>query len=187
VLYSTAANIPRLTQDTAFPHVTLANMEYNGFFLPKNTIMMANSWCVTLCARRSSDSVRHRSFLHDPAVYPEPESFKPERFLRVAPDGSLTLNPDVPDPRTAVFGYGRRVCPGRNIGDNFLFAATVSFLSTMTVSRPKDSHGTPEPMHEEWSSGVLNVFTKFRCTIRPRDERAARLVKEAAQDAIGEY
>jgi cytochrome P450 len=118
--------------------------------------------------------------LNDPAVYPEPESFKPERFLRTAPDGSLTLNPEVPDPRNAVFGYGRRVCPGRHIAENTLFAGVVSFLSSMTANRPTDAYGTPEPMYEEWSSGVLDVFTKFKCTIRLRDERAASLVKEAA-------
>jgi hypothetical protein len=55
-----------------------------------------------------------RSFLHDPAVYPEPESFKPERFLRTNSDGSLSVDPDVPDPRNALFGYGRRVCPGKH-------------------------------------------------------------------------
>lgn len=42
--------------------------------------------------------------LHDPANYPEPQLFKPERFLK--PDG--TLNPDILEPSTMTFGFGRR-------------------------------------------------------------------------------
>lgn len=41
--------------------------------------------------------------LHDPAVYEDPEEFRPERFLR---DG--VLDPTVRDPYLFVFGYGRR-------------------------------------------------------------------------------
>jgi cytochrome P450 len=41
--------------------------------------------------------------LHDPDVYPDPFSFKPERFLK---DGKL--NPDVKDPTKIIFGFGRR-------------------------------------------------------------------------------
>ncbi|KAK1216681.1 hypothetical protein PQX77_020694 [Marasmius sp. AFHP31] len=41
---------------------------------------------------------------HTKSVYPEPFSFKPERFL--TPDGKL--NPDVQDPTRAFFGFGKR-------------------------------------------------------------------------------
>ena len=39
----------------------------------------------------------------DEEVYPDPESFKPERFIK---DG--TLNKNIRDPRDIVFGFGRR-------------------------------------------------------------------------------
>ena len=39
--------------------------------------------------------------LHDPAVYPDPEAFKPERYLANDQDGTF-------DPAKAVFGFGRR-------------------------------------------------------------------------------
>ena len=44
-----------------------------------------------------------RAVLHDPEVYPEPEEFRPERFLK---DGKL--DPEVRDPATVAFGFGRR-------------------------------------------------------------------------------
>jgi hypothetical protein len=44
-----------------------------------------------------------RGILHDPKEYPDPEVFRPERFLN--PDG--TLNPSVRDPLVAAFGFGR--------------------------------------------------------------------------------
>ena len=47
-----------------------------------------------------------RGILHDPEVYPDPDTFNPDRFMM--PDGSL--NPDVPKPDIA-FGFGRRICP----------------------------------------------------------------------------
>ena len=45
----------------------------------------------------------YRAILHDSEVYLEPEHFLPERFIK---DGKL--NPDVMDPATVAFGFGRR-------------------------------------------------------------------------------
>ena len=45
----------------------------------------------------------YRAILHDSEVYPEPERFLPERFVK---DGKL--NPDIMDPATVAFGFGRR-------------------------------------------------------------------------------
>ena len=42
----------------------------------------------------------------DPEMFPEPESFKPERFIDK--DGKV-IDFDL------TFGFGRRVCPGRHV------------------------------------------------------------------------
>ena len=41
--------------------------------------------------------------MHDPEVFNDPMEFQPERYLK---DGKL--NPDMRDPDSAVFGFGRR-------------------------------------------------------------------------------
>ena len=41
--------------------------------------------------------------MHDPEVFNDPMVFRPERYLK---DGKL--NPNVRDPDSAVFGFGRR-------------------------------------------------------------------------------
>ncbi|EMD37501.1 hypothetical protein CERSUDRAFT_65155 [Gelatoporia subvermispora B] len=48
-------------------------------------------------------SVPRRRILHDPETFPEPDEFRPERYLK---DGML--NPDMIDPAAVVFGTGRR-------------------------------------------------------------------------------
>ena len=93
-----------------------------------------------MLARLSFFLVTHvvfRAILHDPNVYPEPEVFNPERFLNQ--DGTLREDPTL----ASVFGFGKRVCPGKHLVDVtlFIFAATV--LSVFDIAEGSDPAGGP--------------------------------------------
>jgi cytochrome P450 len=70
-----------------------------------------------------------RSILHDPTFYPEPDTFKPERFLN--PDGSLRDDPIL----TAAFGFGKRICPGRHFADSTLFILIAHLFSVFNIKK----------------------------------------------------
>ena len=78
-----------------------------------------------------------RAILHDPSVYPEPEAFKPERFLN--PDGSLREDPIL----LSTFGYGRRICPGRHFVDATLFITVASLFSVFSIRKEQGSEAEP--------------------------------------------
>ena len=64
-------------------------------------------------------------------MYPEPDSFKPERFLD--PDGSLRDDPVL----TSAFGFGKRICPGRHFVDVTFFIVVASLLSVFNIEKGK--------------------------------------------------
>ncbi|KAI9061840.1 cytochrome P450 [Trametes sanguinea] len=73
---------------------------YRDWRIPEGSLVMVNVWML----------------LNDPEVFPDPETFRPERFLN-----GIELNDDAPDPEQFVFGFGRRVCPGRHFAQDLLF------------------------------------------------------------------
>ena len=64
-------------------------------------------------------------------MYPDPDSFKPERFINA--DGTLRDDPVL----TSAFGFGRRVCPGRHFVDASFFIVVASLLSVFNIEKDK--------------------------------------------------
>ena len=81
-----------------------------------------------------------RAILHDPEAYPEPDKFKPERFLNE--DGTVRDDPML----SLVFGVGKRICPGRHLVEATLFVVVSSILSVFKVTMAKDENGNEIPV-----------------------------------------
>jgi hypothetical protein len=86
----------------------------------------------------TGSNLYRRSILHDPAAYPEPDSFRPERFIN--PDGSLRDDPVL----TSAFGVGKRICPGRHLADATIFIAVASLLSVFNIEKSDGSGDGPD-------------------------------------------
>ncbi|KAI9448687.1 cytochrome P450 [Lactarius psammicola] len=139
------------------PHASTEDAVYRGFFIPKGSVMIANSW----------------SILHKPEIYPDPETFNPERFLNK--DGTFRDDPTI----SLAFGAGKRICPGRHLAEMALFIVTASVLSVFNVTKAKDENGHEIPVNPviEVDAAVCRPG-KFECSITPRDKVAEELITE---------
>ncbi|KAI0642617.1 cytochrome P450 [Trametes meyenii] len=146
------------------PHETTADEEFNGWRIPKGTLLIPNQWAMA----------------RDEKAFPDPDAFTPERFLK---DGKL--DPSVRDPQKYAFGFGRRICPGRHFADQSMFIIVSSVLHAFTVAPPLDKDGRPVKLEAKATSDLLLSYPEpFECRITPRSERAKALVM--AQDAAGD-
>jgi cytochrome P450 len=74
-------------------------------------------------------TMQTRGILHDDRLFPDPFTFKPERFT--TPD----LDPRVPAAVDYAFGFGRRVCPGRWMAHSFVWIVVASVLATFRIEK----------------------------------------------------
>jgi len=91
--------------------------------------------------------------LHNPELYPDPETFKPERFLNA--DGTFRDDPIV----ALAFGAGKRICPARHLVETILFIFVSSVLSVFNVTKAKDENGHEIPIEiEDVVEGRLTMY-----------------------------
>jgi len=110
--------IPPVT--AGLPHAVIQDDVYRGWLIPKGSIVIANAW----------------GMLRDPSIYPDPEIFRPERFL---PENSKT--PEADPGSSGAFGFGKRVCPGRLLAENSVWIMVASLLACFHLEHKKDENG----------------------------------------------
>ncbi|KAF9266522.1 cytochrome P450 [Marasmius fiardii PR-910] len=131
------------------PHRAFSDDTIDGYFIPKGTLVIANAWAMT----------------RDENLYPEPESFVPERYLME--DGGCN-----DDQLMLAFGFGRRICPGRHFALSTLWTAMVSILSEFEIGPAEDETGRPitKLADVNYSPGIMSHPEPYRCTIKPRKQ-----------------
>ena len=86
---------------------------------------------------------------HDESKFPNSHAFIPERFLN--DDGSLKPN----DIQHIVYGFGRRICPGRHFADTSIWAVIAKVLAVFKILKPLDEHGLEIPLEPKFSNRIL--------------------------------
>ncbi|RXW14495.1 hypothetical protein EST38_g11359 [Candolleomyces aberdarensis] len=126
------------------PHSNSEDDEYDGFFIPKGTIIFQNNW----------------TMMHNPDVFDKPFEFIPERYLK-----DDQIDPSVPDAEAAAFGHGRR--------NDALFLMAASLLATYTLTAGKDEAGGTVPLKLQSQNPSVSKPAPFECqiTLRPGRER----------------
>ncbi|KAF8998873.1 cytochrome P450 [Cyathus striatus] len=110
--------------------------------------------------------------LYNERDYPDPYTFKPERFLK-----NGRLNEEIKNPEDIAFGFGRRKCPGRHIALSTLWLSIASILSTFEIEKPVDKNGhIVEPTYEIVDLGIIHP-KPFSCSFKPRSDEAVSLIR----------
>ncbi|KAK7438570.1 hypothetical protein VKT23_017905 [Stygiomarasmius scandens] len=138
------------------PHRVSEDNIFNGYFIPKGSLVLANIWKMT----------------HNPSVYHDPDTFKPERFI---PSAENNYTPEA-DPRDLSFGFGRRICPGRVLADASVFISCAMALAVFNISKYSENGKVFEPDTKQ-SDGTISHPSEFRCSLTPRSEKAVQLIQ----------
>ncbi|KAG6898242.1 hypothetical protein C0992_002256 [Termitomyces sp. T32_za158] len=127
---------------TAVPHTATEDVIYKGFFIPKGSTIYGNTFAI----------------LADPELFPEPDTFKPERFLE---------NPDSKYHKMA-FGYGRRMCPGMHIALQGLYIAISRLLWAFDIFPVSEKGKVYMPLADDFTGGLVSRPSnlKYRLVLR---------------------
>ena len=151
------------------PHLLIKDDVYDGIFLKAGTIVHANQWAI------------HR----EPALYPDPERFNPDRWLRPEyPTFKAPLSQFPSLQNFSSFGFGRRICPGLNIAERSLYILTARIVWACEFSKQlgRDNKEIKVPSYD-YTSGFNTQPKPFPFHLKPRSEKRQRLVDDAWREA----
>ncbi|KAK0664410.1 Cytochrome P450 monooxygenase psoD [Lasiodiplodia hormozganensis] len=155
---------------TGVAHETEQDDEYNGFFIPKGTRILPLDW----------------AFLRNPIKYPDPENFRPERWLQ--PGWPTFQEPLTQFPTLkgmTSFGWGQRQCLGQSVTQDELVVACGALAWCFNLKHKVDPR-TGQKIHiplDKSNSLLIVKPDPFQMAFEPRSEerkqQAIRLWREA--------
>ncbi|KAF9499951.1 cytochrome P450 [Pleurotus eryngii] len=134
------------------PHFSMQDFTYRGQFIPKDSVVIINSYTMH----------------HDPSRHTDHHIFNPERYIKDSTLSSESANLANPYERDHwMFGAGRRICPGMWVAEREIFLCISRILWAF---RMHEIPGEPIDLKEyDGLSGRSPV--PFRIRMVPRDGR----------------
>ncbi|KZT69359.1 cytochrome P450 [Daedalea quercina L-15889] len=139
------------------PHQLLEEDDYTGYRMPRGSTVFSNIWAMT------------RNEQH----YGDPERFDPDRFLNIHDES------DFNDPRKYIFGFGRRICPGRFLADASVWLAAANIIAALDIQKARTPSGEEITPEVQFASGSVSHPKPFVCDIRPRSKKSNELILRA--------
>lgn len=146
---------------------------YEGHFIPRGSIIMANWWAIH----------------YDASVYPEPEKFLPERWLDYrysAAQAAALADGDLRDHLS--YGGGRRICAGMHLAEKSMFINMARLLWGFDLGLATDEMGQVIEV-DFGTTGLMegsgSIPKPFSCRMTPRSAGREVILREewrAAQE-----
>ncbi|KAJ7166879.1 cytochrome P450 [Mycena filopes] len=146
-----------------FFHATTEADTYRGYVIPAGSVIIPNTWAI----------------MRDKVFGPKPDEFHPERWLTETGQINTAMCE-----RDAAFGYGRRICVGKDMAEWSMWITITSILAVFNITKSLDANGVPIEPSGKYTSGLLIYPMAHDCDILPRSEAARALIKATLQATL---
>ncbi|KAK1215348.1 hypothetical protein PQX77_022054 [Marasmius sp. AFHP31] len=153
------------------PHRSTEDTIYNGYMIPKGSLVFGNVWALNL----------------DPSRFKNPMVFNPDRWLEnplipLGGDGSSQKRDHY------AFGWGRRFCMGSHIAEATLFIVFARIIWGLNIQGPTDSSTGATQLLDPWdednfSTGVSTTAFPFNVTFEARSPSHKEVIVQSFKDA----
>ncbi|KAA8540957.1 hypothetical protein F0562_024905 [Nyssa sinensis] len=144
------------------PHKANADVKIGGYNIPKGSSVHVNVWAIG----------------RDPAIWPDPLEFRPERFIEEDVDMKGH------DFRLLPFGAGRRACPGAQLGINLVTSMLGHLLHHFKWTLPQGEK--PEAIDMLEKPGLV-AYMRTPLQAVPTMRLPSHLYKSVAVDMFGRW
>ncbi|KZV60974.1 cytochrome P450 [Peniophora sp. CONT] len=152
----------RPVDPVGLPHCSIEDDHYEGHFIPKGTIVIANVWELN----------------RDPEIYgSDAHHFNPARHIDEK--GEVMAGPaDTKEESHFTFGFGRRICVGRHVANNSLFIDIAICLWAFSLVKEKGKELDVDGFVED---GLVVRPQPFGVDVEPRFPEAITLLSQECE------
>jgi cytochrome P450 len=155
------------------PHAALQEDIYKGWRIPAGATVINNVWAIHMDPKRS----------------PSPRIFNPDRFASDSRSLFESATGEASQRDNYVFGAGRRLCQGIHIAERSL-ALGISRLVWAFDFLPALNEQSGRPVTydgDDLVGGITVQPRSYNCTIRPRSNGKAKIIRDAVQRDASEF
>ncbi|KAF7551226.1 hypothetical protein G7Z17_g5154 [Cylindrodendrum hubeiense] len=135
----------------ALPRASIKDVVHEGVTIPSGSVVFLNAWACNM----------------DPAVWSDPENFRPERWF------------EQPDAPLFTYGVGYRMCAGSLLANRELYLIYMRLLNSFRVEKYDDVnvhpvHGNADP------TSLVALPKRYRAKFVPRDLKSLKKALDVA-------